>query len=358
MEPATITRTTVHNDEDSLYYSDLRTGTLSVTADTVSTRKTASYEDLKPFIDTEAHPVFITDSFSNLVILSNEAALRSNGGRTYEGRPIEQILWCQEQISKNCTYAWFDNQWFYLKKELFTWKGSSFQKVSLEIPSNHPKNIDIENAKNMIAVMLHRFRSPMTGMLGYLDLLATQNTDANKTRHFGLLNDGMQHLNDLLEEMEDLYSINPEAESQSFYVQALVQEIMDDIKSVTTRPISINVTGKSRAVEMSRKKLGALLRILLTNAIEHQSGSRPEINIELVSTRKIVITNYGKPVSDYLEKKMFSPFMTTKAQNMGIGLTRALLLAKYIGALVILTNNTEESGISFTILLPPLVPYM
>ena len=326
---------------------------LSRSSANTSADEDSSYTDLLPLIAPYSYPVFITDSRSDVVITANSTACAMSRSHNPVGRPLKQIIPHLEEIHEEMTMAYFNKRWLVFEKELLQQGETCYHKVSLREHPELPGEELIASVKDMIAVMLHRFRSPITGMQGYLDLLRDDSDSEQGQKRIGLLNKGLMQLNEMLNELEGFYSSSSESEVQPLYLQAVTREIQDSLAPEARGKITIRQHGKDRPVHANRDKLKKMLEILVTNALEHSAPENDNIYIDLESTRRIVITNYGKPMPDFVKNRMFLPFMTNKAQNMGIGLTQAHLLARFIGASLFLTQNCKEKGISFTILLPP-----
>jgi len=310
-------------------------------------------DELIPFINQFSYPIFITEEYDDTIMVANSAASEQSGGRSLAEKPLRHLIWAQESVDTHTTLGYFGRKWQIMYKEEIVWNGKTCQKISLQEHPDLPEMELIESTRDMIAVMLHRFRSPMTGMQGYLDLLLGESeTDRDKKR-ITTLNHGMEQLNNMLDELERLYHSNTDAPPEPLHLQAIAQEVVSSLDDETKNRVHIRQTGYEKMVQINRKKIGKLLKILLTNAAEHTSGNTKPIYIDLESSRKITVTNFGEPIPEFVNDRMFLPFMTNKAQNMGIGLTQAHILARYIGASIIPTGNSREKGISFTILLPP-----
>ncbi|MDG5766756.1 histidine kinase dimerization/phospho-acceptor domain-containing protein [Balneolales bacterium ANBcel1] len=308
-------------------------------------------DELTSLVTNLSCPAFITDEHG-IVVAFNAEALQKNSGRDPEGRPLNHLLWAREKVGA-MEMAYINRSWMIVSEERLSLEASEFKMVTLRDHPDLPSMEVIESARDMIAVMLHRFRSPMTGMQGYLDLLLGNTENDREQKRLETLNEGMSQLNGMLDELEQLYDSHSDSNAEPLYLQAVIREAVAELNDDTRKQVMISEDSKHKPVRLSRKKVRGILDILLKNAAEHTSGHQNGIHIELESGRKVVVTNYGEPIPDFLRARMFHPFMTNKAQNMGIGLTHAHLLARYLGASVIPVKNCREEGISFTLLLPP-----
>jgi signal transduction histidine kinase len=337
-------------------------------------------DELHAFLPAGPDPVFLVNRHSGKILMANAAAVLGNGGIQVSGRLMSQVVRHRESLADGTELVYFNRSWRVEFEQTIFRKNSDLVKVTLMRHPMLPGTEQIESARDMIAVMLHRFRSPMTGMQGYLELMMNDvesgssdtessssgaesgSSDAESVKkqkqRLEVINSGMNQLNSMLDELEKLQSRITVTGQQNIHPEAIIQEIVSDLSPGIKKRISVGSSfesgsGKKKSMAGCRDKLRTILDILVTNALEHTSGKNREIRIELVSPYKIEITNFGDPVSGFMAERMFMPFMTNKAQNLGIGLTRAHLLASYLGATLLLTRNSAEEGITMTLFLPP-----
>lgn len=95
------------------------------------------------------------------------------------------------------------------------------------------------------------------------------------------------------------------------------------------------------------------LLVLVQNALE----APPRSGIRLVAAGderavRFDVWNAGTLPFDDASERVFTPFFTTKAHNLGIGLTIARRIAEAHGGTLLLTENDAERGICFSLELP------
>ncbi len=304
-------------------------------------------------INHHPYPVFIVNESSDVVMEANSAAIRGYHHLSVRGMNLRHILRHREQLDDETTLTYFDKKWQLVTKEAFDWEEQSLAMISLTEHPALPADRDILSAKDMVAVVLHRLRSPMTGMQGYLELLMNETSVDQHRKRLALLNNGLWQLKEMLNELETLHTSDRTSDPQNLYPEAIIKEILSELPSEEQNRVLVRSECLPEAVKNCRDKIRLLFKILINNATEHPSGKDREVIIHLESSHKITITNFGDPVPEFLKQRMFSPFMTDKAQHMGIGLTVALMLCRKMGISLIPTSNCAEEGISFSVLLPP-----
>ena len=108
---------------------------------------------------------------------------------------------------------------------------------------------------------------------------------------------------------------------------------------------------ESRLLLATDDSLSKVLQLLIDNALRYSDEGSP-ITITQLSSKYIKISNEGSPIPPEINDHVFHPFVTSKANNLGIGLTMALIYAGQFGGTIFQTENGENGRISFTICFP------
>ncbi|MBP3191929.1 sensor histidine kinase [Natronogracilivirga saccharolytica] len=312
-----------------------------------------SMQGLKLLINMQPNPVFLTNKSDGTILLANDTVSALYPERSLENVPVSNILCYEEQISEACNMVYFDEEWLVCEKQTFAWEDLSLEMIMLSPCPGLPSMKEIHTARDMVGLVLHRLRSPMTGMQGYLDMLM-DDPMAKQIRHrVTKLSSGMDQLNDMLDELETLHTAETRHDVSSINVGSVAMDYIKSLDKKTQKRIEIRQHSRGQAISSSRQKIEKLFQLLITNALEHTAGKRKPVQIILESPLKVHVTNYGDPVPEYLNERIFSPFITNKPQNMGIGLTIAYLICRQLGITIIQTSNSGKKGVTFTLLLPP-----
>lgn len=312
-----------------------------------------SLHGLKLLINLHSDPVFIVNTTDETILLANSAAAAHYPERSLENVCLSHILCYKQQVSDACDMVYFDEGWLVSEKVTFSWGDFTLDMILLTSCPGLPTIREIHTARDMVGLVLHRLRSPMTGMQGYLDMLM-DDPMAKQIRHrVTRLSSGMEQLHDMLDELETLHTTESGHDLSNINMESVAKDYITGLDKKSQKRIEIRKNGRNQPILSNRQKIGKLFQLLISNALEHTSGKRKPIVIAIDSPVKVRITNYGDPIPDYLRERVFSPFITDKAQNMGIGLTIAYLICRQLGITILQTSNSKKTGITFTLLLPP-----
>ena len=134
-----------------------------------------------------------------------------------------------------------------------------------------------------------------------------------------------------------------------------LNELIENILDSANIPPGINVIFESSegfiAVQVDSSKLGQAIKHLLDNAVESIEGtgtiwvslSKKEFLVSIT----ICDDGHGIPIED--QKKIFTPFYTTKEDGMGLGLLYVKDIVESHGGEVSFTSNDEETCFTVTI---------
>lgn len=311
-----------------------------------------SVTSLRSLISETTDPVFLIDRLSGLIFEANSAAITACAPYSPIGESLEDMV----HMSTPDGPSLFENRWFNPKQELISWNNKTYTKLVLQHPSSVPDESTLFAIRNMIAVLLHRLRSPMTGMQGYLEMVDNV-TDETDRRKLSKVSEGLDYLFEIMDELEllhhaDAFILN-EPDTDLSNAEAVIREILYTFEPDVRNRIS--VTNKSDGhFNFNGAELKQILTLLITNATEHSSGQNQPISIEIESSSKINVTNGGTPIPENIASSLYFPFVTSKANNLGIGLSLAQIIASRRRATILLSDNSEENGIQFSLYCPPL----
>lgn len=312
---------------------------------------------LRSIIDDIPFPVIIAGSEDDCIVAANTAAVNSAGGANLTGWPVETFV--QKATHPDLgPLGYFNNQWLRYDSQQMQWEGKDFTRISLRPHTVLPEDEMLRSVCELNAVLVHRLRSPLTGMQGYLGLMRESQDDEQITRYASKLQDGVTHMLRLLDELDLMQGLEQESDiigsGQKVDLQSLLLDAAAGCREASKRDITVIPGGKSSTYISNSSKIRLILDILLQNAAEHPTRQNNQaIILDLAGPGRVRVTNFGNPIREDIARKVFHPFITEKAQSLGIGLTVAHLLARQIGASILLTSNSVENGISFELLMPP-----
>jgi signal transduction histidine kinase len=331
----------VHNFDDNIECSTLD-------------NQTAIMDVLKSILNDSPYPAFISETASGTLHFVNRAALAIVPSLAQAQSSIHNYISITafEQAPALCN---FGSHWFQYKQTPLSDNDRDFVITELKEREDVPGSKALESWNNMIEVMLHRFRSPLTGISGYLDMLDEDISTEDHQRLFNHINIGIHRLYNMMDELEQLYHIpsdnsNTEAVTQNI-LPVIQQSIMDLPADIRSRVV-FEQPNEPVQFHFNHDNLKRILGRLLQNAGAHSENTTDDIIISIVPEKFIAVKNSGKMASIKVANHIFDPFVTTKSDGLGIGLTMALLHAQQFGGTLKLLEHKPKNELSFLVLFP------
>lgn len=308
---------------------------------------------LKKYISGLPYPVFLLNSLSEKIFYSNGSAISEL--QIEDGSDLklaDHIKFLTD--SSGVKYAQLNHKWYRANIREFELPGEQFNLLELTQIEGIPDNDSIESWKNMIAVMLHRLRSPLTGINGYLDMLEDEIDDKKFSKRFESMHKGFNNIYDLMDELEIFYNLSPkynESEFTDVKLSSLLDDVLFSFGSEQQQRIKADQSFDSSILKYSNPNaLKQILIALLTNALEHSTDKNIDISYSPEHGGSISVKNDFEALDPAIKDQIFYPFVTTKATNLGIGLSVALVRALQIGGIIFLSE--EGNSLKFTFQFP------
>lgn len=252
-------------------------------------------------------------------------------------------------LNKNQKFSLVDQVWYELSENYL----GSINQIDF-VPYDAPFSKDmIHSWKSMISMILHRLRSPLTGVTGYLDLLPSNVKDEKTLEKINTIGLGIDKLTGLLEEIEELVKIEEKinTDNEVIDLESATYHLLEKFDELKDLNISI-VNNQSDAVNTFRKnELNIIIQTLLENCAIHSDTSE-EIKIE-IRNNSILFSNKIPKDDNLLElDDILQPFKSSKADRMGLGLTLATILCQSLNGILVHSYNSNKSEFSIMLCLP------
>ena len=217
----------------------------------------------------------------------------------------------------------------------------------------------------MASVVAHEIRNPLGGIEGFAQLLQSDLANQpERKRYVDLMLEGLHDLHRFVDSLLT-FSRYPNLRLEEVDLKALLEELCElarqDPNLKAERFRSVVQTPASAAVFADRGALRQVFLNLIRNgmeAMENLADGEGEIRVrvsqvEVDSTAafQIDIADTGPGIAPEARSKLFEPFMTTKRQGNGLGLsTAAKLIEAHGGQICCLAE--PDGGACFRVLLP------
>lgn len=166
-----------------------------------------------------------------------------------------------------------------------------------------------------------------------------------------VIDDSIGYANNIVLDLRD-FSSERKPERRMIDLNNLVQECLRACKLPTTVEIKTEY-GQIPQAEIDKAMIKRVFVNIITNGVQ----AMPDGGSMKISTRRVngfVETSFkdtGSGISKETMKKLFTPFFTTKAQGMGMGLAICKKFVEANGG-AIKVKSEEKKGTKFTIKLP------
>lgn len=208
--------------------------------------------------------------------------------------------------------------------------------------------------KEAITNISHDLRTPLTAILGYLDLLKDENKSEQVARYLGYIGERANTIKTLTEELlrySIIISTKNEMQFESVCVNSVLENsIASFYYGLTARNIvpNVEITNKRITRRLNSEALSRLFGNIINNAIKYSDG---DLNITLSEDGKIIFSNTASSLDEVQVGRLFDRFYTLEVarKSTGLGLAIAKTLVEQMNGKIeaTYTNNKLHIIISF-----------
>lgn len=249
------------------------------------------------------------------------------------------------------------------------------QKSNNELKQEVLKRIEAENSAmkasaakgEFLAAMSHEIRSPLSAILGFAELLASDHElPANSKSSLAIIVNNGQHLNELVNQVLDLSKVEAgklKVHRAPFTTQKLFSNVIDLMRiKAKQKGLTLNLEINPNTpihMESDELRIRQILINAIGNAIKFTNIGHVDVTVD-VETRsdqdlflKIEISDTGIGISESDKKRLFknynqgsnNPF--NKYGGTGLGLSLSRKLAILLGGEFRLIHSQENAGSTF-----------
>ena len=190
--------------------------------------------------------------------------------------------------------------------------------------SYHKYNLGDNEIKTAITNIAHDLRTPLTAILGYIELAKKQEMTPENAKYLAIIEERCLHMKKLTEELFE-YSVIATSEvkeelSDVFVNQVLEDCIMNYYPSLMERGIEpvVDITEAKIVRKLYPSYVERIFSNLINNALKYSDG---DLSVSLDETGKVTFKNAAASLSTVSVEKLFDRFYTVEtAQNTSTGL--------------------------------------
>lgn len=209
----------------------------------------------------------------------------------------------------------------------------------LRIQRHHYQQGD-QQLKQAVTNISHDLRTPLTAILGYLDLLEAEEKSADVNRYLKIIRNRCEVLKQLMEELFTYTSSTSKVMTQAKYETIMINHVLEacisayyaDLKKKKIEPV-IKITDKPIQRTLDKQTLVRILDNILSNAIKYSDG---DLSISLDDTGEMIFSNHAAALDEVLVQQLFDRFYTVEAgfNSSGLGLTIAKELTHQMNGMI------------------------
>jgi signal transduction histidine kinase len=221
-----------------------------------------------------------------------------------------------------------------------------------------------------LAVMSHEFRTPLSAILGYADILMARvhgELNAKQQAHLDRVKASVRHLTFLVDEILSFASMEAGRErvlAHDTELGALVADaasLMEPMAETAGLALRVRVPDEPIEVHTDPSKVRQIVINLLSNALKYTPAGEVRVTLDAdASTVYCRVADTGPGIAPEHAEQVFEPFWQVNRSRPGItgtglGLAVSRRLARLLDGDVVLESRVGE-GSQFTVVLPRTAP--
>lgn len=218
----------------------------------------------------------------------------------------------------------------------------------------------LDQNKQMVSSISHDFRTPLTSMLGYIQILKNDALSAKEENYLAIVEERTRMLSNLVEEFYTLsildsneYNIKMEYLNPILLVQEQIALYYNELNR-TFNSVEINIEEEKLFIESSSVDLKRIVDNLIKNAFTHGIQYFKIVVIKDEKYLKMIFENEVKEPDlidpDRLFERLYRVDPTRKSGSTGLGLSISKKLSEKLG--LELDAELKERVLSFTLKIP------
>ncbi|MEO1769429.1 sensor histidine kinase [Candidatus Enterococcus ferrettii] len=208
--------------------------------------------------------------------------------------------------------------------------------------------------KEAVANISHDLRTPLTAILGYLELANREEKTEAVARYLSVISNRAELLKELTEEFFR-YSVILEPEKQGIKEEIVLNELLEESLAAAYTELSehqifpdICLPETKVICLLNRSNVLRIFANLISNAIKYSDG---DLSIVLTEKGQVTFTNTAAKLDEVQAGKLLDRFYTveTAKKSTGLGLTITRTLVEQMNGSISLDYQNNQLSIGITL---------
>ncbi len=215
----------------------------------------------------------------------------------------------------------------------------------------------LETMGHMLSGIVHDFRTPMTVIAGYVQLLAAQDDSAERERSCDIVLKSCEQMTIMIKELLSFARGDSTVLLRKVWLESFTEELEESLRRLVDQSdITLVVNGHTRSVaRLDDLKMTRALVNLVKNAREAIGEAKGTITVQIKDEGDdlvFIVADDGPGLAPEIESRVFESFATFgKAEGTGLGLALVKRIAEeHHGGVVV--DSAPAQGCTFTIRIP------
>ena len=229
--------------------------------------------------------------------------------------------------------------------------------VDEELKEKSRTKQQLENIGHMLSGIVHDFKTPMTVISGYVQLLAVEDDPVERERSAEVVLKSCEQMTTMIKELLSFARGDSTVLVRKVWLESFTNELDETLRRIVDKTdITLVVDGQTRsAARIDDLKMKRALVNLVKNAREALGDRKGTINVQVKDEGDdvvFVVADDGPGLAPEIESRLFDSFATFgKKEGTGLGLALVKRIAEeHHGGVVV--DSAPGQGCRFTIRVP------
>lgn len=191
----------------------------------------------------------------------------------------------------------------------------------------HKYNLGDNELKTAITNVAHDIRTPLTAIMGYLELMKKQEMTPETEKYLAIIEERCQHMKKLTEELFE-YSVVSTSETKEELTEVSLNRVLEDTlmnyyAALVEKGIEpeIDICDERVVRKLYPSYVERIFSNLISNALKYSDG---DLRVSLSAEGTVVFANKASSLSNVAVEKLFDRFFTVETamnESTGLGLS-------------------------------------